>query len=102
MTPEEAVSYVLEKRPASEERAAARPAGSSAESSLEPLTHREIDVLRLIAEGRTNPEIAKELFVSMGTVKAHVQHILAKLGVSDRTQAAIRGADLGLLSTEPE
>jgi predicted ATPase/DNA-binding CsgD family transcriptional regulator/Tfp pilus assembly protein PilF len=101
-TLDEAISYALEECPASEEPAAARPAGTSAEPPIEPLTHCEIDVLRLIAEGRTNPEIAKTMFVSVSTVKAHVQHIIAKLGVSDRTQAAVRAGELGLLSTEHE
>jgi DNA-binding NarL/FixJ family response regulator len=59
-------------------------------------------VLRLIAEGRTNPEIAKTMFVSVSTVKAHVQHIIAKRGVADRTQAAVRAGKLGLLSTGDE
>jgi len=57
-------------------------------------------VLRLLAKGRTNPEIAQELEISRGTVKIHVQHIIAKLGVSDRTQAAVRAIELGLLHPE--
>jgi DNA-binding NarL/FixJ family response regulator len=47
----------------------------------------------------TNPQIARRLVVSTGTVKNHVQHIIQKLGVSDRTQAAVRGMELGLLSS---
>jgi two-component system, NarL family, response regulator LiaR len=66
----------------------------------EPLTDREIEVLRLMAQGQTNPVIARNLLVSVGTVKAHVQHIIAKMGVSDRTQASVRAAELGLLSSE--
>jgi NarL family two-component system response regulator LiaR len=61
------------------------------------ITLREVEVLRLLAQGRTNPEIAQELEISRGTVKIHVQHIIAKLGVSDRTQAAVRAIELGLL-----
>jgi DNA-binding NarL/FixJ family response regulator len=57
-------------------------------------------VLRLLARGQSNPEIARSLVISRGTVKVHVQHIIAKLGVSDRTQAAIRAIDLGLLTPE--
>jgi two-component system, NarL family, response regulator LiaR len=65
------------------------------------ITFREVEVLRLMAQGRTNPEIAQELGISRGTVKIHVQHIIAKLGVSDRTQAAVRAIELGLFDPEP-
>ncbi|HLH23870.1 MAG TPA: response regulator transcription factor [Chloroflexota bacterium] len=61
-----------------------------------PLTPREAEVLRLLAQGLTNREIAGQLYVSVGTVKVHVERILAKLGVSDRTQAAVRAVTLGL------
>ncbi|MBW6438174.1 response regulator transcription factor [Actinoplanes hulinensis] len=61
------------------------------------LTDREHAVLRLIAGGATNREIAVRLFVSEGTVKNHVSHILARLGLRDRTQAAIYARDHGLL-----
>jgi DNA-binding NarL/FixJ family response regulator len=61
------------------------------------LTARELDVLRLIAEGKTNSEIGQSLFVSAGTVKVHVERIIDKLGVSDRTQAAVRALELGYL-----
>ncbi|MDH3716549.1 MAG: response regulator transcription factor [Planctomycetota bacterium] len=54
-----------------------------------PLTDRESQVLQLLAQGLTNKEIAKNLKISYETVKEHVQHILRKLGVTDRTQAAI-------------
>ncbi|MBI4493468.1 MAG: response regulator transcription factor [Chloroflexi bacterium] len=64
------------------------------------LTSREREVLRVLARGRTNPEIGRELGLSVNTVKAHVEHILAKLGASDRTQAAVRARELGLLSIE--
>ena len=62
-----------------------------------PLTDRELGVLRLIADGRTNREIATELFLAEGTVKNHVTNVLAKLNVRDRTQAALRARALGLL-----
>jgi DNA-binding NarL/FixJ family response regulator len=65
------------------------------------LTQRELDVLRLVAEGKTNAEIAQSLFVSVGTVKVHVERIIDKLGVSDRTQAAVRGVELGYLTPPP-
>ncbi|MBO3742091.1 response regulator [Actinoplanes flavus] len=61
------------------------------------LTEREHAVLRLIARGATNREIAAQLYVSEGTVKNHVSHILARLGLRDRTQAAIYARDHGLL-----
>jgi DNA-binding NarL/FixJ family response regulator len=54
-----------------------------------PLSPREIEVLRLIAAGRDNPDIAKELFISQSTVKRHVEAILGKLGVENRVQAAV-------------
>ncbi len=65
------------------------------------LTHRELDVLRLVAEGRTNAEIAQSLFISVGTVKVHVERIIDKLGVSDRTQAAVRAVELGYITSPP-
>jgi DNA-binding NarL/FixJ family response regulator len=64
------------------------------------LTKRELEVLRLLAQGQTNQEIAQGLVVSPLTVKTHVQRIIAKLGVSDRTHAAVRAAELGLLAPE--
>ena len=74
-----------------------RPQGREAPPPLEALTPREVEVLQYLARGQTNPDIARTLSVSRGTVKVHVQHIIAKLGVSDRTQAAIRALDLGLI-----
>ena len=61
----------------------------------EPLTPRERDVLKLLVAGRTNLQISGELFVSIETVKSHVAHLLRKLDVSSRTQAAIRARELG-------
>jgi DNA-binding NarL/FixJ family response regulator len=62
-----------------------------------PLSERELEVLRLLADGRSNREIAGSLFLAEGTVKNHVTNVLAKLGARDRTQAALRARDLGLL-----
>jgi DNA-binding NarL/FixJ family response regulator len=62
------------------------------------LSPREVEVLRLMAQGHTNQRIAKELLLSTSTVKNHVQRILSKLGASDRTQAAIMAIEIGLLS----
>jgi DNA-binding NarL/FixJ family response regulator len=62
-----------------------------------PLTRRESEVLKLLASGATNKEIARGLNISYETVKEHVQHILRKIGVSDRTQAAVWAVRKGLL-----
>lgn len=66
------------------------------------LTPRELGVIRLVAEGKTNAAIAQSLFVSVGTVKAHVERIIDKLGVSDRTQAAVRAVELGYIRPSSE
>lgn len=75
-------------------RQARRPAPSAL---IEPLTGREIDILRLLAEGMNNREIADELVLAEGTVKNHVTNILGKLGARDRTQAALRARELNLI-----
>ncbi|NDI36733.1 response regulator transcription factor [Chengkuizengella sediminis] len=62
----------------------------------EELTEREMEVLRLIAKGKSNQDVADELFIGVKTVKFHVTNILAKLGVEDRTQAAIYAFKHGL------
>src|SRR5258707_14960701 len=72
---------------------------SQEELLLGRLSPREREVLQLLTQGQTNREIAQQLIVSVSTVKIHVEHILAKLGVSDRTQAAVRAIELGLLPT---
>ena len=64
---------------------------------VEPLTPREMEVLRHIAAGHTNPEIAKELVISLGTAKWFASQIYGKLGVSNRTEAAARARELNLL-----
>lgn len=61
------------------------------------MTEREIEVLRLIAQGATNREIAEQLVISEGTVKNHISNILSRLGLRDRTQAAIYARENGLL-----
>ena len=64
---------------------------------IEPLTSREEEVLRLLATGLPNREMAPILFVAESTIKTHVEHIIGKLGVSDRVQAAVWAARHGLL-----
>lgn len=64
---------------------------------VEPLSERELEIVRLVAAGDSNREIAARLFITEGTVKNHVTNILGKLAVRDRTQAAIRARELGLL-----
>lgn len=64
---------------------------------VEPLTDKEIAVLRLIAAGLSNHEIAESLFKSAGTVKNQVSSLMAKLGVRDRTRAVLKAIDIGLL-----
>jgi DNA-binding NarL/FixJ family response regulator len=63
----------------------------------EPLTPRELEVLGLMKLGRTNRQIAADLVISLGTAKNHVEHIISKLGVSDRTQAVVKALELGIL-----
>jgi DNA-binding NarL/FixJ family response regulator len=67
------------------------------EQLMEPLSERELEILGLIARGSSNREIAEQLFIAEGTVKNHVTHILGKLGVRDRTQAALKARELGLV-----
>ena len=64
------------------------------------LTPRELGVLRSLATGKTNRQIAHELHLSLSTVKRHLERIISKLGVSDRTQAAVKAVELGLIDPE--
>ena len=75
-----------------------RPARTAAPGLIEPLTGRELEVLRLVAAGRSNQDIARELVVTLDTVKKHVSHILGKLGGSNRTEAVTRARELDLIS----
>lgn len=90
------LSVQLLRRLAAEQRAPA-PATLPA-----PLSQREQEVLHLIVAGKTNKEIARALSVSVATVKTHVGHVIAKLGVSDRTQAAVRAVQAGYVAVEPD
>ena len=76
-----------------------RGTGSPPEAAyaVEPLTPRELEVLGLMKLGRTNRQIAGDLVISLGTAKNHVEHIISKLGVSDRTRAVVQALELGLI-----
>ena len=88
----------LLRRLANDARGAAAPRTASGRPSpAPPLTAREIEVLEHVALGKTNREIAEEFVISVGTVKNHVEHLIAKLEASDRTQAVVRALELGLI-----
>ncbi len=72
------------------------------EGLADALTPRELEVLGLVQWGRSNREVAEELFISRGTVKRHIENIMAKLGVSDRTQAVVKALQLGILEFSEE
>ena len=82
---------------ADREDEAARAARASERALVAPLTPRELEVLGLVKLGLTNRQIAAKLVISVGTVKNHVEHIIQKLGISDRTQAVVRALELGIL-----
>lgn len=70
---------------------------SKADGLIDPLTERELDVLRALAQGLSNREIADKLVITEGTVKNHVSNLIAKLNVRDRTQAILKAQELGLI-----
>ncbi len=78
-------------------REQADKSGSAVTGLVEPLTERELEVLRLLAAGRRNRDIARELVVTLETVKKHVSHIFDKLGAANRTEAVTRARELGLV-----
>ena len=77
---------------------ATRLMGQMRQPASEPLSQRELEVLRLIAKGSTNREAAEQLFISQATVKTHLLHVYAKLGVSDRAAAVATAFSRGYLS----
>ncbi len=78
-------------------RLSAKEGRRPAQTLAEPLSERELGVLRLLAEGRSNKEIGSALNITEGTVKNHMTNVLGKLGVLDRTQAALRAREMGLI-----
>jgi len=94
------LDYVARILNAIGERGLPRPEthGVAASSLIEPLTARELEVLGLLAAGRSNRDIAADLVVTLDTVKKHVSHILGKLGAVNRTEAVARARGLGLIT----
>ena len=73
------------------------PPGARGTAELAALTERELEVLRCLGRGETNAEIAAELYLSQATIRTHVSHILAKLGLRDRVQAVVLAYETGLI-----
>ncbi|MHB1417834.1 MAG: response regulator [Chloroflexota bacterium] len=94
LEPSVAAKVVAEFTRLAERTAGPRP---QAQGLVEPLSEREREVLGLVAAGASNKEIAAALYITEGTAKNHLTNILGKLGVRDRTQAALKAKDLGLI-----
>lgn len=88
-----------EDRPRAEPRSSTTPEGFQ-RAPNHSLTQRELEILWHLARGKTNRQISEDLYLSLSTVKRHLERIISKLGVSDRTQAAVRALELGLIDQE--
>jgi len=91
------IEPIIAKRVVAEFARLHPPARSLNEGLAEPLSERELEVLKLVSAGLTNREIGNKLSLSEGTVKNYITNVLQKIGVRDRTQAALRGRELGLI-----
>jgi DNA-binding NarL/FixJ family response regulator len=78
-------------------RMSGQPVRPEAQSLVEPLSERELEILAIMATGATNREIGEQLYIAEGTVKNHVTSILGKLNARDRTQAVVKAQQLGIL-----
>ena len=95
----EYIGQILAATHRTEEKvASSRPAQSLSLESGEHLSERELEVLRLMASGASNQAIARQLVITVGTVKSHINHILGKLGASNRTEAVALARGLGWLN----
>src|SRR5229473_1260999 len=72
-----------------------------ADARLEPLTRRQTEILALLAQGYSGPEIAAKLVLTLSSVRFHLKHLYGKLGVNSKRQALTRAAELGLLDSAP-
>jgi DNA-binding NarL/FixJ family response regulator len=97
--PDVASKIIASFSPASSEPAVPPPTTPAFDggSDVSQLTEREREILALLARGASNREISETLYIAGGTVKNHLSNILGKLGVRDRTQAALKARELGLL-----
>jgi LuxR family maltose regulon positive regulatory protein len=94
----EYVQRLLAAFPAPEATALSKGKTSKVQGALvEPLSDRELEVLRLVAAGRSNRDIAEELCLAIGTVKKHIYNIYGKLNAKRRTEAVTRARELGLI-----
>ena len=94
------LGYLARLRRAFDARLATPDPGQNAPAVpgiVDPLTSRELEVLRMLAAGRSNQAIARELVVTLDTVKKHVGHVLGKLGAGNRTEAVARARELSLI-----
>jgi len=93
----ESVLAKLPDRLTPTEGSAAAASGATLQPLLDPLSERELELLRLVAAGKSNREIAAELVLALGTVKSHLHNIFQKLDAGSRTQAVVRAQELDLL-----